>query len=77
MNFFKPKPKLVPAINFDSCVEGCSAEPTHFYWIGDPDTGVLAATCDEHVNRVGLCTWYARVDELTREEAIILSVLRS
>jgi hypothetical protein len=67
---------VVPSINIDNCVQGCTAEPTHFYWIGEPDTGVLAATCDEHTNRVGLCTWYADVREITREEAIILAVLR-
>jgi len=68
--------KLAPLINIDSCVEGCDAEPTHFYWIGERETGILVAACDDHTNRVGLCTWYADVEELTREEAIIWFVLK-
>lgn len=69
--------KLVPTINIDSCVDGCDAEPTHFYLIGESETGVLAATCDKHISRIGMCAWYAKVTGVTREEATILAVLMS
>lgn len=69
--------KLVPAINIDTCVDGCDSEPTCFYWIGEPDSGILVACCEEHTNRVGLCSWYATIKELSYEEAVILSVLKA
>ena len=71
----------VPTINIDSCVSECDAKPTRFYWVGhidkDRSMGILIAACKDHLNRVGLCSWYADIVEMTREEAIVWSVLMS
>jgi hypothetical protein len=64
---------LAPTVNIETCVDGCPVPPTQFYLIGGY---ILIACCDKHFNRIGLCSYYAEIKAISREDAIVMAVMR-